>query len=687
MTTRDFLFEIGTEELPSAPLNKALIQLTSLIKKNFSNARIDYRDFTLYSTPRRIAFVMRDVVEQQEDSVLEYKGPAKNLAFDDNGNPTPAAAGFARSKGVEVGDLEVRELDGVEYLYAVKEQKGTNTADILPQLLSDLITSLEWKRSQRWGSGDERFARPVRWLVALFGTEVIPVKFGHLVAGNVSQGYRFLDNREVVLDEPSEYVEKLANKYVVVSQAARKETILEGIVESAKPFGKEIINEGVLEEVINLTEWPTVLVGKFDEEFLRVPREILEYAMSKHQRYFAIERTDGTLDNHFLVVSNGDDAYNAQIIEGHERVIRARLADAAFFYDEDRKVPLEQWLEKLEHVVFQEKLGTTAQKVARMEKLAAYLSKFAGLNKEETEHALRATHFAKADLVTNAVVEFTEVQGVMGGYYAAAQGEAPEVAQAITQHYRPRFAQDAIPDTAVGQIVAVADKIDTIAGIFAAGKAPKGTSDPFALRRGAIGILQIALKGIAINLDELISQALDNLSDISFDRSSVESDIKAFFIARLESMLKDSGISSEVISAVLAVSNTFPHDIFARCSALQAFHNEGSDIESLSAAYKRAKNLSDTSVGTNVNEALLEDVERHVVTALSQARADIKALVSSGSYHEALTRYAQLKEPVDAFFDGVMIMDENEAVRKNRLALLNIFVELFSEFADFSALA
>ena len=687
MTTRDFLFEIGTEELPSAPLNKALIQLTSLIKKNFSDARIDYRDFTLYSTPRRISFVMRDVVEQQEDSVLEYKGPAKNLAFDDNGNPTPAAAGFARSKGVEVGDLEVRELDGVEYLYAVKEQKGTNTADILPQLLGDLITSLEWKRSQRWGSGDERFARPVRWLVALFGTEVIPVKFGHLVAGNVSQGYRFLDNREVVLDEPSEYVEKLANKYVVVSQAARKETILEGIVESAKPFGKEIINEGVLEEVINLTEWPTVLVGKFDEEFLRVPREILEYAMSKHQRYFAIERTDGTLDNHFLVVSNGDDAYNAQIIEGHERVIRARLADAAFFYDEDRKVPLEQWLEKLEHVVFQEKLGTTAQKVARMEKLAAYLSQFAGLNKEETEHALRATHFAKADLVTNAVVEFTEVQGVMGGYYAAAQGEAPEVAQAITQHYRPRFAQDAIPDTAVGQIVAVADKIDTIAGIFAAGKAPKGTSDPFALRRGAIGILQIALKGIAINLDELISQALDNLSDISFDRSSVESDIKAFFIARLESMLKDSGISSEVICAVLAVSNTFPHDIFARCSALQAFHNEGSDIESLSAAYKRAKNLSDTSVGTNVNEALLEDVERHVVTALSQARADIKALVSSGSYHEALTRYAQLKEPVDAFFDGVMIMDENEAVRKNRLALLNIFVELFSEFADFSALA
>lgn len=687
MTTRDLLFEIGTEELPSSPLNSALIQFESLIKKNFSQARIEYADFSIYSTPRRIAFLMHEVSECQEESVLEYKGPAKSLAFDEAGNPTPAASGFARSKGVDVGDLSIREFDGTEYVYAVKVQKGTQTADVLPQLLADLITSLEWKRSQRWGIGDERFARPVRWLVALFGTDIIPVRFGHLEAGNVSQGYRFLNEREVILNQPSDYVEKLADKYVVVSQQARKETILEGVKTAAKPYGQEIINEGVLEEVINLTEWPSVLVGTFDEDFLRVPREILEYAMSKHQRYFAIERADGTLDNHFLVVSNGDDAYNEQIIEGHERVVRARLADAAFFYDEDRKVSLEQWLSKLENVVFQEKLGTTAQKVARIEKNAAYLSSFVGLNEVETRYAVRAAHLAKADLVTNAVVEFTEVQGIMGGYYASAQGEAFEVAQAITQHYSPRFAQDNIPDTAVGQIVAVADKIDTIAGIFAVGKAPKGTSDPFALRRSAIGIVQIALQGIKINLDELIETALDNLGDIVKNREEIAHEIKSFFIARTEAMLKDASISTEVINAVLAVSDTYPHDIFARCTALQEFFDKGGDIESLSAAYKRAKNLSDTSVGTTVDETLLEEVEKDFKNALTQARADIETLITQGSYHEALTRYAQLKAPVDAFFDGVMIMDENEAIRTNRLALLNLFVELFTEFADFSALA
>lgn len=687
MTTRDLLFEIGTEELPSSPLNKALKQLDGLVKERFARERINYRDYTIFSTPRRIAFLMRGVAETQESSVLEYKGPAKKLAFDAEGNPTPAAAGFARSKGVDVAALEVREIDGVEYLYAVKTQDASDTAAILLELLGELITALDWKRSQRWGSGDERFARPVRWLVALFGTDIIPVKFGHLEAGNVSEGYRFLDNRAAVITEPAAYVETLANKYVVVSQEARKETILEGVAASAKPYGKPLINEDVLEEVINLTERPSVLVGVFDEDFLRVPREILEYAMSKHQRYFAIERADGTLDNHFLVVSNGDEEFNAQIIEGHERVVRARLADAAFFYDEDRKVPLEKWLTKLEHVVFQEKLGTTAQKVERIEELSAFIADGCQVSPEDKAFALRAAHLTKADLVTNAVVEFTEVQGIMGGYYALAQGEAPEVACAITQHYRPRFSADAIPDTVPGQIVAVADKVDTICGIFAAGKAPKGTSDPFALRRSAIGVLQIALKGITLDLDKLIAYALDNLSALEFDRASVESDVKAFFIARLDSMLKDQGISTEVITAILAVSNSNPRDILERCEALQTFYARGGEVESLSAAYKRAKNLSEPRVGTSYDEALLEDVEKAFVDALSQARVDIEAALSAGQYDEALTRYAKLKEPVDAFFDGVMIMADDDNVRTNRLALLNIFVGLFTEFADFSTLA
>ena len=687
MSAKDILFEIGTEELPSAPLNKALVQFDSLIAEKFVDARIAYDSYTIYSTPRRIAFVMKNVAEKQEDSRHEYKGPAKNVAFDSEGNPTPAARGFARSKGVDVDNLETRDVDGVEYLYAVVEQKGTNTADILPELLGSLITSLDWKRSQRWGSGDERFARPVRWLVALFGNEIVPVRFGHLEAGNKSQGYRYLDNRIVELAHPDEYVAALEKKYVIASKDVRQEIILKGVEKEAAAFGKALINEDVLEEVINLTEWPNVIVGVFDEEFLRVPREILEYAMAKHQRYFAIERADGTLDNHFLVVSNGDDRFNDQIINGHQRVVRARLADAAFFYDEDRKVSLDEWLKKLEHVVFQEKLGTTAEKVVRIEKLAAYLAQTAELSQEETRDALRAAHLAKADLVTNAVIEFTEVQGVMGGYYATAQGENSVVATAISEHYQPRFAADAIPSTTVGQIVALADKMDTITGIFAAGKAPKGTSDPFALRRSAIGILQISLKGLSVNLDEFIAQSLDNLEGIAFNREEVEVGVKAFFIARIEAMLKDLGISSEVIAAVLAISNSVPRDIVARCEALQAFYAADGEVNSLSAAYKRAKNLSDESVGTDVDASLLTPVEKDFVDALLEAREDITASITQGAYAELLARYAQLKEPIDAFFDGVMIMDEDPKIRTNRLALLNVFVGEFTQFADFSALA
>lgn len=687
MAERDLLFEIGTEELPSAPLNKALIQLEGLVKERFEGAHIAYQDFEIFSTPRRIAVLMHGVAEKQPDSVAEYKGPSKSVGFDAEGNPTPAALGFARSKGLEISDVEVRSIDGVEYLYATKQQVGTLTSELLPEILGDLVTSLDWKRSQRWGSGDERFARPVRWLVALFGSEVIDVKFGHLSAGNVSQAHRFMPQMEVTIAQPSDYVSALKNARVIVSKDERRKLILDGLEKNASAYGRALINADVLEEVINLTEDPSVLVGTFDESFLRVPREILESAMSKHQRYFAIERADGSLDNHFLVVSNGDDRFAEQIIEGHERVIRARLADAAFFFDEDKKVSLDDWSEKLSQVVFQEKLGTTAQKVERIEKLTGYLCDIAGVSPQEKTDALRAAHLCKADLVTSAVVEFTEVQGIMGGYYALAQGDNAQVAQAITQHYQPRFSNDAIPATNVGKIIAVADKIDTIAGIFAVGKAPKGTSDPFALRRSAIGILQIALQGIDLDLDALIAHALDNLEHISFDREKTQGEVKKFFIARLSSLLKDNGVSTEALNAVLAVSNAHPRDISARCTALQEFIEQGSEMQTLFAAFKRAKNLSDPTVGTSVNEALLEDVERQFVSALTAHKDTILSAIERQDYTEALKGYVPLKEPVDAFFDNVMIMADDEAIKRNRLALLNVFLEVFSKFADFSELA
>lgn len=687
MAERDLLFEIGAEELPSAPLNKALAQFEALVKERFESAHIKYADFDIFSTPRRIAVLMHGVAEKQPDSVAEYKGPSKSVGFDAEGNPTPAALGFARSKGLDIGDIEIRTLDGVEYLYGTKQQVGTLTIELLPEILQGLITDLDWKRSQRWGSGDERFARPVRWLVALFGSEVIDVKFGHLSAGRVSQAHRFMPQMEVVINQPSDYVSALKDARVIVSKDERRKLILAGLEDRASVYGRALINADVLEEVINLTEDPSILVGTFDESFLRVPREILESAMSKHQRYFAIESADGLLDNHFLVVSNGDTQFAQQIIEGHERVIRARLADAAFFFDEDKKVSLDDWSEKLTQVVFQEKLGTTAQKVERIEKLATYLCDVTGVSPQEKTDTLRAAHLCKADLVTSAVVEFTEVQGIMGGYYALAQGDNTQVAQAITQHYQPRFSNDAIPETTVGQIIAVADKMDTIAGIFAVGKAPKGTSDPFALRRSAIGIMQIVLQNLDLNLDVLIAQALACYDYVSFNHEKTQEEVKKFFIARLASLLKDSGVSTETLNAVLAVSNSCPRDVSARCAALQEFIDQGSEIQTLFSAYKRAKNLSDPTVGVEVNDALLTDVERQFVSALAAQKDSILSALKRKDYPEALKGYVSLKEPVDAFFDNVMIMADDESIKTNRLALLNVFLEVFSTFADFSELA
>jgi glycyl-tRNA synthetase beta chain len=448
------------------------------------------------------------------------------------------------------------------------------------------------------------------------------------------------------------------------------------------------VPEKTFAEVVNLVEYPTVAVGTFDEAFLEVPREILENAMESHQRYFPVETADGKLTNRFIVAHNGDPKLTAAIVRGHERVIRARLSDAAFFYHEDLHKPLEAYVTQLDTIVFQEKLGTLGDKVRRVEKLAGSIASLLGASAEETAHARRAAHLAKADLVTNAVVEFTDLQGVMGGYYAEASGEDAEVATAIVDHYRPRFAGDDLPSTLAGRIVAIADKLDSIAGIFAIGMAPTGSADPYALRRASIGVLQMLLGGTQATLDTLIGAALDGYDGVvQFDVEATGSAIREFLVGRLQGILRDRGNAYDTVDAVLAVAADDPSDALARVEALTTFRASSDDMEDLSIAYTRAKNLAKRELGTDADRSIMGAEELALADALDVADALAADALSARGYSALLDVYSGLRAPIDAFFEGVLVMDSNEAKRDNRLRLLNRFVELFGRFADFSALA
>jgi glycyl-tRNA synthetase beta chain len=685
---RDLVFEIGTEELPSKPLYGAIEQLQVSVPKALDAARLEYDEVRIWGSPRRLAILVSGLAEQQDDAVHTHKGPAARAAFDAEGNPTKAAIGFARGKGVDVSALTVVNDDNGEYVYATVEVKGVSAAEVLPGLLAGLVEGIEWPKSQRWGSGDARFCRPVRWLLALFGGSVVPVQFAGLTAGNLTYGHRLLAPAAIEVPDADDYTVALERGLVVASHAERAKMLREGIATVAEQLGATaVVPEKTFAEVVNLVEYPTVAAGTFDEAFLEVPREILENAMESHQRYFPVEGADGKLTNRFIVAHNGDPKRTDAIIRGHERVIRARLSDAAFFYREDLAKPLEGYVERLDTIVFQEKLGTLGDKVRRVEALAAAIAELLGASSEDAAYAVRAAHLAKADLVTAAVVEFTDLQGVMGGYYATASDEAPGVALAIVDHYRPRFAGDALPSTVPGRIVAIADKLDSIAGIFAIGMAPTGSADPYALRRGSIGVLQMLLDGTEVTLDSLIGAALAGYADVTeFDVEATGAAIKEFIVGRLQGILRDRGNAYDTVDAVLAIASDDPSDALARCDALTAFRASSRDMEDLSVAYTRAKNLAKPELGTQADRSIMGAEELALADALDNAEALAVDALAGRGYSALLEVFSGLRAPVDAFFDGVMVMDEDVAKRENRLRLLNRFEALFGRFADFRLL-
>ena len=689
MEKRTLAFEIGTEEIPAFDLAGAVKQLSTMVPSLLDDAAIPHGAVKIFSSPRRLIVIAEEIPEATEEKNEVFKGPSAKIAFDTEGNPTKAAQGFARGKGVDPSSLVVE--DG--YVYARTHTPSVNVASLLSSVLNKIIHGLSWPRSQRWGVQSEYFTRPVRWIVALFGNEVIDFTFAGLVAGRTTYGHRFLAPGPFEVADADSLVDVVRSASVIPSEAEREQVIREGVAKAEAETGfTAVLHPKKLVEVINLAEYPTVLVGTFDEEFLKVPEEIIVDAMLVHQRYFPLYDKDGKLTNRFIVVSNGDPACAETIVDGNERVVRARLYDAKFFYDEDLKQPLESYVDHLGEVVFQEKLGTMLDKTNRIQRLADHLAEDAGLAGQDLSDVERAARLCKADLVTSAVVEFTSVQGVMGSYYAAASGETAQVAQAIEQHYRPRFAGDEAPDTVVGKIVAIADKLDTVCGLFAVGQGPTGSSDPFALRRSAIGIVAM-LSGkdaVEVSLVAAIDAALASYAQqgIEFDTDAARRDVIEFFITRTKVMMRDAGNSIDAIEAVLSAGIQEPVELINRVSALEAARSEQPEVfEDLATAYARANNLCDSKLGTEVNEGLLSEVEQALVRAVCQAESNVASALENNNYAAALSELAALRKPIDLFFENTMVMDEDQTLRENRLRLLNSFVAVFANVADFALLS
>ncbi|WP_077597995.1 glycine--tRNA ligase subunit beta [Olsenella urininfantis] len=692
--SKDFLLEVGCEEMPSAPLINAQRQLAKLFEDGLAAAGLGFVALRTLSTPRRLAVIVDGLATSTQEIHEVLRGPAARIAFGEDGQPTKAALGFARKSCVDASQLIRRvDSDGREYVFAERSIASRPAAPILSALCEKVIASLEWPnyRSQRWGSTQETFVRPVRWICALLGNEVIDVSYADVRSSNTTRGHRVLGPGEHRVDEPSRY-EGVLESCFVLGERRRAEVIRSGIaaVEAQRGGAHVDTPKRTFDEVVNLCEWPSVIVGSFDEEFLRVPHEIICESMLTNQRYFPIYDAAGELTREFVIVSNADPACSDRVIDGNERVVRARLDDAKFFYEEDLKRPLDAYVDRLASVVFQEKLGTVLQKVERMEALAAEVAREAGEDDRSVSRAARAAHLAKADLVTQAVVEFTSQQGVMGGYYADAAGEPAEVSGAIREHYRPRFAGDDLPAGVIGKAVAIADKLDTICGIFAINEPPTGSSDPFAVRRAAIGVVSMLRTLPEVRLRTLIGLSLGAYlgQGLEFDLEAVSQGVVDFFAGRLVGIAREDGISVDVIDAISSLGVIDPCEFLERAHALEDERREAPALfDDLATAYARASHLGDASLGCTVDESLMGEAELALLRACEAGSKNVETALSERDYRSACKALAELRGPIDRFFDDVLVMDGETRLRENRLRLLNGFAAVFDGVADIGALS
>jgi len=681
--SKDLLLELGTEEIPAGFMDYTFKQLIKLSKEIFANNRIEIGEVEATGTPRRLVLLIKDVAEKQSDLEKEVRGPAVRIAFDEEGKPSKAGAGFARGQGITPEELDVRD----EYVYACTKELGQATDKLLSKLLTEIINKLNFPKSMRWASEDMRFVRPIKWILSLYGEDRVEFSIAGVQASNWSKGHRFLSEGKVEIDSPAEYFAKLEKEFVIVDHNRRREMIVEQIQAIAQKKDVVVkIDEDLLTEVNFLVEYPTALCGSFSEHFLELPSEVLITSMREHQRYFPVEDKKGNLLNLFITVRNGNEEYLDIVRAGNEKVLQARLSDAIFFYEEDQEETLATKVDKLKNVIFQEDLGTIYEKVDRIVKLSGEFATKLGLSADKVEQAKRAAKLSKADLVTGMVDEFSKLQGVMGSYYALNDGEGEEVASAIFEHYLPRYAEDILPSTEAGIIVSIADKIDSILGFFSVGIIPTGSQDPYALRRQAQGVVKIIVDtGLELDLDYLIEQSLATLKKqdkLQRNEAEVKAEVLDFFKLRLENLLEEAEVRYDVSEAILASNFTNINDTLIRATALMEYR-EDEGFEELITAFNRVANLASKSDNTEINPELFEDnSERELYSAYQDAKDKIDSLVAERAYVEALTEVAKLKEAIDNFFDSVMVMAKDEEIKENRLGLLNSISNLLVKIAD-----
>ena len=680
---KDLLFEIGAEEIPAGFMPNILGQLKQLAETKLNDAHLPFESIETYGTPRRLALIVKGLADASAEISERHKGPSASIAYDADGNATKAAIGFARGKGLDVADLVVE--DG--YIYAETKTAGVPAKDIVSEMLPQLITGLNFPKSMHWGDLDAKFVRPVRWLVALLDEEVIPVEFATVQSGNVTRGHRFLGADEITIKNAASYVDTLKENFVMVDQDARRELISKQLHDMAASKNASIVwDDDLLEEINYLVEWPTALCGGFEESYLALPDAAIITPMKDHQRYFPLVGQDGKLLPMFLTVRNGSDHSIEVVQAGNERVLRARLDDAKFFFNEDRKKPLIDRQDGLTKIVFQEGLGNLADKTERLLKLGRVFGEECGLHEDAAVVLERATELAKTDLTTGMVTEFTELQGVMGKEYALLDGESPEVAEAIFEHYLPRFAGDVLPQTEAGKVLSIIDKVDNIVATFSRGLIPTGSQDPYALRRQTIGILNILLGSEwNISLRPIFKASMELLNVASDKQEELLNQVEEFFTLRLKNIFLDREVPHHVIDLLLSNNELSVADAEGLVNALLA--NRIDENVELVQAYTRMYNLVKDVEYTGVNSDLLkEDAEKALFEAASKASEASLAAWEAGDYAAVVAVPATLVPTINQFFEDVMVMDKDEAIKANRLQLVRLAYSVMAIIGDISAL-
>lgn len=683
--SKELLLEIGAEEIPAAFLPKALKDMEAMIRRAFAESRIPCGEIRTMGTPRRLLLTAASVAEKQQDQIVEKLGPARRVAFDAEGNPSPAALGFARGQGIPVSALETASTERGEYVCARRKIIGEPTESLLPTILTKLILGIPFRKSMRWSDLEIRFARPIHWLLALYDGRVLPFRIGDIESGAISRGHRFMSPASFPVAGFENYFAETRKRFVIADPEERKMIIRKETEKAAAALGGRALgNEELLETVAYLTEYPTVVSGSFDEDYLKLPQEVLITTMISHQKYFPVLDERGNLLPYFLTVNNTLARDPAVVRRGNEKVLRARLADARFFFEADRKIPLETRVLNLRKVVFHTLLGTSYEKVMRFRKLAGWIAE--RIRPALATRVERAAFLAKADLDTQMVGEFAELQGIMGREYALLDGEDPVVARAIHEHYLPTGAGGELPETDEGAIVSIADKLDTLCGFFGVGLIPTGTADPYALRRQALGVINIILKkSYPLALDDSIDESLAILGPLLKRPPSETKDaVLEFFRGRFENQLIAQGHPYDVVDAVLANGIEDLVRAWAKIRAMEAFKSHP-DFQPLAIAFKRVVNIIGDFKDGAVDPVLFADPEeRNLHAAFLQIRQSVLTHIAGGDYSSALVEMARLRKPVDDFFDTVLVMAEDAKIRFNRLSLLEEISTLFLDVADFS---